>query len=248
MKKGVNKINKRGASGHLEMIFSFLFFIGFVLFLILTINPYNTSTRLNPINRELANSIERMVETNLTSFFLKASITSGRPCIKIKLQKSANLLDIQFENVSVFNPFDENKIDGFIDIGADDSRDLKIRSGYGNYKIFISPEFNRVFNGFNGPCDEPTDYIIGNVLERNVSSNRSLTQIRNRYYNNYLGLKNELGVPENFDFSIISPELPHLNMTRNLPESGEIFGKTYIHEVLHQNGTIVNARLIISVW
>ncbi|MFA4960880.1 MAG: hypothetical protein WC548_04430 [Candidatus Pacearchaeota archaeon] len=239
---GKRGLNLKRASGHLEMIFSFVFFVGFVFFLFLTLNPYDSKSLLESVNIGLKDSFWEMGETNLTTFFLKVD-SSDNDCFSLQMQESEMLFDFDFARSHV-EDLDGNTFDSKFE--ATNNPRLTIRNGSIYYRVFMSPEFE------NGPsingCEEMEDYIIGNIIERNVLSNKSLTELRQKYYNNYGALKVDLGVPEIFDFSIISEEIPELNMEKTAPSSGEVYAKSYLFEVLNSGGEIINSRFIVKVW
>lgn len=223
--------------GHLEMIISFVFFVGFVFFLFLTLKPYNTSTLSGAVVSQLYNSFEEKVHTNLTSVFLKANYTGESSCFYIRLPGrifryalSKSLL----KDVSGIP----------VDSGLDNSN-LDINSREVFYKVEISPEFND--NNLSG-CELLKNYRLGSLLERKVVSYNSLKDMADKYNNNYTGLKSDLKIPEVFDFAIVSEELPKVNMERLVPGAGNVVAQDYILEVLKSDGNVSNVRFTLKVW
>lgn len=82
LKRGLGK----NASGHLEMIFAFVFFVGFVFFMLRIISPYDEEVLPDSVLNGLVREFEEQYSTNLTSFFLKINYTGqniASPCFFI---------------------------------------------------------------------------------------------------------------------------------------------------------------------
>ena len=174
----VKKLGKAGAA-HLEIIISFIFFIGFVFFLLVVLKPYDTTTLSSSVIAGFYDSFEEQIHTNLTSVFLKANFTGPESCFYIKLSDElfgydlTNTLVKDISDVKIDSEFEGNK--------------LNINSGEIFYKVAISPEFDS--NDLSG-CKKLSDYSLGSLTEQRISSYDSLVGISNKYSNDYENLKN----------------------------------------------------------
>ena len=230
------KLKKSGAA-HLEMIISFLFFMGFVFFLFTVIKPYDMTTLSSSVVAGLYDSFEEKIHTNLTNIFLKVNYAGPSSCFYIQLPEEI------FE-YNITNSLVKSVSDVEIDSGIDNGN-LNVNSGEIFYKIAISPEFE---NENLNECGQSSNYSFGSLIERRVSSYNSLVNMSNKYINNYEDLRNDLGIPEVFDFGIVCNELPEINMEHLVPSLGDIVAQDYILEVLKNTGEVINARFTIKVW
>ena len=229
-------LEKTGAA-HLEMIISFLFFIGFVFFSLTVLRPYDVTTLSSSVIAGLHDSFEEKIHTNLTNVFLKANYTGPSSCFYVSLP--LGIFKYKFTNSLVKSVSDVEISSGFT------SDNLNINSGEIFHKVAISPEFDD--DDLNG-CGPLANYSLGSIIERRVSSYNSLIDMSDRYANDYENLKKDLNVPEVFDFGIICKELPEINMERLVPSLGDVVARDYVLEVLKDTGEVINARFTIKVW
>lgn len=227
----------KSGAGHLEMIISFLFFTGFVFFLLTTLTPYDVKTLSSSVVAGLYNSFEKEVHTNLTTIFLKANYTGSNSCFYIQLPP--DFFEYNLTKSLVKDVYD-------VEINSEFNNDnLNIASNENFYKIAISPEFSG--NTVNG-CEQLSNYSLGSLIERRISSYSSLVNMSARYETDYEGLRSDLNIPEVFDFAITSKELPEINMTRLIPRLGDVVSNDYVLEVLKDTGEIINSRFTLRVW
>ncbi len=224
--------NKR-ASAHLEMILSFVIFIGFIFFILIFIKPFGESTLVDSVTDGLHDSFIKNSSTELTTLFLKLDeVPSG--CIDISLPEEMMIYDASSSFVSDDGNFVVSQVvsDGFrIDNVTGDA-----------LRVLISPEFE---SGTLTGCATTSRYTWGGIVEEGVISNQSLSEMENRYKNDYENLKTELGVPGVLDFGIISEIV---TMERTKPENLDIFSTDYIERVIFSDGQIKNVRFSILIW
>jgi len=230
--------NKKGAA-HFEMIFSFVFFVGFVFFLFMVLKPQDTSTLSGSVIRALYDSFEEEVHTNLTSVVLKANYTGGKECFKIELPGRIfryALTDSYVTNLS-----------GSEAASKIDTSDLYVDNISNFFRVAISPEF--VDDGIGG-CGVLDDYELGQPLDRRVVSYRALQNMTDRYLTDYEGLRSDLKVPAVFDFAIVAESLSDIFMEPHLgiPTSVEVMAQDYVVEVLDEDGKLSNERFTLKIW
>ena len=230
------RLKKVGAA-HLEMIISFVFFMGFVFFLFTVLQPYDMTTLSSSVVAGLYDSFEEKIHTNLTDMFLKANYAGPSSCFYIQLPNE--IFTYKFTK-SLVKDVSDVKIESEFE-----NDNLNINSNEVFYKIAISPEFDS--NSLSG-CEQLSNYSLGSLIERRVSSYNSLINMSNKYENDYEGLKHDLNVPEVFDFGVVCKELPEINMERLIPSLGDVVSRDYILEVLKNTGEVINARFTIKVW
>jgi hypothetical protein len=239
-------VNRKG-SGHLEMIISFVFFVGFIFFLFLMLKPYDTKTMPESLLRGLINSFEKETLTNLTTFFLEAEyikFPQGLTCFSIDLSDEENI-----PTTSYSKSFARDELDNKVSSSLSSSGILKISksSNTKNYfKVSISPEFEGEV--LSSSCGKLENYEIGSILNIKVLSYSLLNNLKTEYFSNYEGLKEDLGVPAVYDFAITSGDLPEINMNKIVPSSAEVLARNYYFNVLKTNGDLINAGFNLKVW
>ena len=225
---------KKGAA-HFEMIVSFIFFVGFVFFLFVVLQPYDKSVMTGAVVEGLYDSFEEQVQTNLTNVFVESG--SGGDCFKIGLPGGIFRYGLTESSVRKVD-------DSLVDSGLSGNY-LDIDSDEYFHKVAISPEFD---DGDLADCSEVSLEDLGSILEREVISYRELVEMDARYDSDYEGLRDDLNVPAIFDFAIFSEELPDVRMERQVPDEGEVIARDYILEVLNSSGDVVNARFTLKIW
>jgi hypothetical protein len=232
-------LDKRGAA-HFEMIMAFLFFMGFVFFLFLTVKPYDTNILSGAVISELYDTFQEKAHTNLTSVFLKANNSEVvADCFYIELPN--NLFVYGLTQSIVTNLAGSER-----DSEIESSSKLNIDGDDVFYKVAISPDFEEENLS---SCEEVSNYYLGNLLDRKVVSHETLKTMFNRYHGGeYDALRVELGVPGTLDFAIVSEDIPDIDMQGVIPDSGDVLTRSYVTEVLYKNGTTVNAKFTLKVW
>ncbi|MFH0712022.1 MAG: hypothetical protein V1889_02840 [archaeon] len=235
---------KRGA-GHFEMIISFVFFVGFVFFLFLVLRTSGGSRISGAVISGLYDSFEEEVYTNLSDVFLKANYTGGDDCFYVELPGrvfsyalgGGDSYVTGLGGVDVDSGLEENGDDG----------DLNLDVGEKFFRVSISPEFSD--EGLD-ECEVLDNYKMGAIDERRVVSYSALASMASEYYIDYEGVKDDLRVPDIFDFAIIPESLTAVKMEpqSGIPDSVDVFAEDYVVEVLYSNGTVVNERFTLKVW
>ena len=232
-------INKKKGAAHFEMIISFVFFVGFVLFLFMVLKPQDTSILSGAVISGLYDSFEEKVHTNLSNMFLKANYT-GSDCFHVELPGHVFNYAIVNQGSFVTN-ISGDKV--FSDL---DGSKLSINKDEIFLKIAISPEFD----GDLISCSETlNDFDLGSIIERRVISHDALKKMKSKYSNDYETLRKELGVPPIFDFAIVAENLS-INMEPQfgIPDAVEVMAQDRIAEVLDRDGTVINERFTLKIW
>ena len=231
-------MNKRG-SGQFEMVISFVFFMGFVLFLFIFLKPGDTTTLSGAVVAGLYDSFEEEAHTNFSSVFLKANTTGA--CFKIILPENIFKYSVN-EGDSYVALLDGNKVNS--DLKSDG---LNIESGSKFFRVAISPEFED--EDFPS-CADLTYFELGSIVERRVISYRSLVKMRDDYYGDYEKLRSDLNVPPIYDFAIIPESFSDLKMMpkSGIPDAVEVMARDYVFEVIQSDGTFENERINFRMW
>jgi len=235
-------IGKKGAA-HFEMIISFVFFIGFIMFLFLFLKPQGTSMVLSDsVTTGLANYFEDRASVNLSSFFLRVDASSSTSCFSVNLPEELFDYDISSAK-SYVTKLDGDKSDSVLSGGI-----LNIEKDSIDFRVSISSEFL--------PDDltscEPADLSeIGNVIEERVLSYTKLGEIEKEYADDYEGLKSSFGVPSVLDFAVvIDSDFVTLDMepANGIPNDINVVTISRIFRILKGNGKISSEEVIFKVW
>ena len=234
-------IDNKGAA-HFEMIVSFVFFVGFVFFLFLVLKPHETTTLSGAVIKGFHNSFEKEVSTNLSMVFLKTNSFAGS-CFIIDLPLEIFDYGVTDEDSYVIKLSGEEVSSDIV------GNDLSVGSLEGSFRVGISPEFDE---GASGACTLLSDdeYILGSVIERKVISYSALVEMKDKYYEDYDSLKNELRIPSVYDYAIIGESLLEVQMipASGVLDSSDVMADDFLMEVLYSNGTIINERFGLKVW
>ncbi len=225
--------------GHFEMVISFVFFMGFVFFLFMYINPWTSSALPTSALGQLYNSFTETVNTNLSTVFVKTNYTGNAPCFYINLPSSLFEYSITNSN-SLVTKLGGTKIASAI---SGDSLNMNKSGKY--FRVAISPEFN---NTPLASCTVLNNFTLGQVAELQVVSYSKLKKMRDKYYSNYDGLKKDLKIAGIFDFEIVPEDMPELTMNKTVPNSVNVLAKDYVVKVLRSDGAISNEKISIRIW
>jgi len=226
----VKKINKNG-QGHIEMMLSFVLFLGAVIFIFLYIKPFsNTSANMDELN-----SVENTIMNHITVDIGRLSIVS-------------------FNN-SVTNPhfcynFSETQYGtNYIEVREDSPGTNKLYTIYfGNTDIF----YNTISPHREISCI-PQNYRLGVFSNQTIISYRKIQQLVYDVNNplvGYIRVKKNLGI--NSDFSINTSYLdgtaiPELSFSRSIPGTVEVESKNFPIIAINDTGP-VELNMNIKVW
>ena len=218
-------INKKKGAAHFEMIFSFVFFVGFVFFLFMVLKPQDTSTLSGSVIAALYDSFEDEVHTNLSNMFLKAEYDVGdKYCFVVELPGrifAYALTDSYVTDLAGTYASSDLEVSG--DVG-----DLEVNNISNFFRVAISPEFED--DGI-ADCDVLDNYELGSVVERRVVSKSALENMTDRYREHYEDLRAELRVPPIFDFAIVAENMSGIVMEPQfgVPTSVEVMAQDYVY-------------------
>ena len=231
----MKRVNKRGASNHLEMILSFVLFLGFFFFVIIFLQPYETNILTTSIVDGAYYNFLQYTNEEVVQFSIKIN-DAPLDCLSIPLQdsfqgyKSVFVYDIN-KNFSNSKILDKNiiikneKLSGFFNIIL--------------VKDFIKPE--EVLTCSN----VYENYQIGGIINESIISYTKIKDLKIEYDSNYEKLKEVFAVPGKFDFAINSEII---TLERPIPDNIKVMAKSYTERVILENGTIINVEFIIRAW
>jgi hypothetical protein len=236
----VKMIGKKGISGHIELILSFLIFITFVVFLLIFVNPIkktNTTTYYLDLTES---AIMDNIKTNLTTFSVTLP-SNALACFCIPYPSPGADKKLIVKN-------DKGEIVTATYIGGN----ICINGGNRFHKIYFSEEFEEV----PVACDPATNtlaegtYTIGVLNEYDKVSGKALSNLNEDYNDDYANLKINLAIPG--DFNII------VNLTDNgeylaygktqEPKNAEIMAREIPIEIINSTGGFIPAVMNLQAW
>ena len=160
-------MNKAG-TGHVEVIISFVLFIGFLAFILITFNPLK-----GPPNPAIVNSVYNVLEDNLSVELNKVSINlndiTGQSCFILK--DSGNLIsDLKCNNNNIFVKDQDNNrkyaeiVSNKIVSALNPSKNF--------YTIYCSDEIDPITGNFENPnlCNEYSQLSVVYFLNNSFGS------------------------------------------------------------------------------
>lgn len=235
--------NKKALAIHVEMVLSFIIFIGFIIFLLAAFPVYKSSKStigLDAAERGISDFVR--LDVRYFTVVLNKTIASGNNCFCFENSS-------QLDKVVAVNDGGEligaNYSDGWVCINDTDSF----------HSIYSSSDFKEA--SFTGECENLNktlnDYLIG--LEDDiemVSYNKTLKLIEN-YTSNYENLKKSLGIPikENFGFKVVNlkgEEILGLKAMKNIPAKTQVLARNVPVQIAYGNGSFVFAMINVQEW
>jgi len=235
--------NKKGMS-HVEIVLSFVIFIGFLIFIFSIFNPFRVSDE-----KEIyLNIIERGIkeQTNVEFKFLSLSLNQslGEACFYFEYNLSNVVVKNEsYDFVAAFSEKSGNK------------RRIYINGTGSFFYIFSCEEFNESnFSSQHCKKLKQKDYTLGLLRRYDVTSYSKLENLTKKYDLNYEGIKGEIGLPSSKDFSFsvrdtnLSSRKPILTVNKTISKQVGILTRDVPIQLLYSNGTLKYAILNIQVW
>lgn len=221
----MEKIGKRGVSA-VEMIISFLLFLGLITFIFVYMNPLGKSSTLMT-NEAIAEGIEKYagIEMNVTGIS-----SEGSACFSV-------------QNVFGQYPFvmdeDGNKVGSMMEGG-----NLYIEGGRKFYYVYSgdSPEH------YNLSGCRDRNYSTSVMGAEKTYSYKKLAEMNTTYHSNYASLKSELKIPSSRDFTLtlFDDSMEKIvDMSGSIPKR-QIVSLEYPVEILKDNEMIKGTMRILS--
>jgi hypothetical protein len=228
--------DRRALSHHVEIMLSFVMFIGFVFFVLIFIRPYNNDFLTGSVVEGVHHNVFDFAETDLITFFVNASDSSDvLDCFRLTLPNE--LHDVSLNN-SVFR-----KVGGSVADSRVLVHDVDVEGTEGFYYAFISDSLNE--GGVDDECPNEFDYTFGSFYEGKVLSAKTLNEMKMEYINDYDALKQKVAVPDLYDFAIVSD---FVSMEKEIPSSAEVFARDYVEKILFEDGRVEYVRFTVKVW
>lgn len=225
---------KKGQS-HIEIVLSFVIFIGFVIFIFAIFNPLKETK-----GKELyLDMVERGVKE-------QTSIAIDYQSIGLNQTVSGCFcFDQTFIHVIV-----KNETDDILNATGDGTK-VCINGGGTFFYIYSCDEF--IENSFSQACLnlDKSNYTLGLYRSYNVISDKKLEEFSNNLTNNYNAMKEELSIPASEDFSISVRDTLGNSIypsTKNATKGIGVLARDVNVPVEYENGTFKFLIINVQEW
>lgn len=229
--------NKKGFS-HIEVVLSFVIFLGFLIFLFAIFNPFKINNKSD-------------VYIEITERAIMDNISTKVDFFTIKLNENANgcfyfTYGLNLSNVVVKdNSYSRTNASSIL---IDDKKRIKI-DGAGNFFYVYSNE-GFVENNEKSCSKElgGDEYNIGLFRSYEMVSFSKLNSLTDNYNSDYLNLKKVMGLTKDFSFNVRESSGNIILTTNKKAPKTEVFARDEPIQLVYENGSFKYAILNIGVW
>ena len=213
-------LSKR-SQGHVEVVISFILFVGFLIAIFIFINPF-------------AKAQDTTVVTNYVNNIIMQKITTTINVLSIIVNNSDD--DCYDFNVIIAN-FNRNYVE------VQDPINPR------KYTLYFSDMFQPGSPSCAGKPG--LKYKLGVYTKENFVVNQSVQDLKDHYIANYNDLKDSLKINSDFSFGFMDydrKEITDLSVAKKIPSGDSVIAKESPVTVLNSDGTTKNLILSIKVW
>jgi len=242
------KKSRKGMS-HIEVILSFVIFMGFLIFLFAIFNPLKISSS-NDVSLDI---VERIIKNNVSArvdfLTLKLNYTADK-CFYFTYNSSLKNISVKNESYDNAGAYSRNVGGGQMKEEEQRiKREINIDSTGKFFYIYSYEGF--VENDFdNSDCDDlnEKDYTFGLFRSYEMVSFTKLENLGDNYNLDYEKLKKGFGLKQDFSFNIKDTSGKNiLNTTKRTPKT-IVLARNEPIQLVYNNGTLKYAILNIQVW
>lgn len=241
-------MKKRGI-GHIEVILSFILFIGAVGFAIFYFVPQGV--RYGDISEDkIAESIIQNISADVISYSIYINATSiGGSKLEITLPDSSNM---NFVVESVF--------DGPLETIKTATGKFCIKktpawsSAHSPNKDFLYVKFSEDFDastssGCSSPSSDPSYFNVASSDIEKIPSDKKILKLNESYHSDYQMVKDYFGVKavNDFGFTFIFSNQEIVDAQRDIPEGLEVYSSSQKIKVI-RNNEIEYGELTVRAW
>lgn len=237
--KMIRKLRGKKGISHVEMILSFVIFIGFLIFLFAIFKPLRVvsggEVYLDILERGINDNVS--IDVNFQTLKINDSVDVNCFCIEYSLK-----------NIIVKN---ENEII----INSETGDNLCMESLDKFFYIYSSEEFESSEGISLSSCsflEKDKNYTLGLFRSYSFYSNRSLKKLHYETANNYDDVKDklELRASKDFSFSLRMKESNEiiLENTKKPGKGVRVLARDVPVQIVYNNGKFEYALLNIQVW
>jgi hypothetical protein len=252
-------MKKRGAT-HVGLILSFVIFLVFLSFILITFRSSFTPQVIRETSFEyFRSSLSQMFEGNVNTLVINVSIQSGRDCISLM----DIVDDIEEEGMDPMHLIIKNELDEILNYTVvSQSKALQINTGSsyeGFLKIYYSEDLGTSYCtanpsqcGILGCFPQGNDYSVESIRSSDENLEPKIEEIVEWYNTDYEGLKHYLKIPEDmeFEFGFIfeNGEEVIIEATQEVPEDSNVYVQEMPIVYYDELGNLKPGFLTIKLW
>ena len=242
-------LNKGGIS-HIEVMLSFLIFIGFVIFALYFFSPIQTSRLVESSLSYAFREVKINVSVELESYSVSLNLTSVIvDTIAVNLSNSLVNANVRAENYleTVVPSMRDSNNPNIIYF---EWADTNYGSGKGFVIIKLSEDFEPYSGTVNSTAVDEDLYGIASSNTVKLISEKRILALKDLYIGDYVSLKERFNLPGRvgFGFGLVFDENDKIEAQEEVPKGVEVFSDSERVEVLRTNGNIEFADLIVEIW
>ena len=230
-------MGKRGLT-HVEMILSFVIFVGFLIFALIFFNPTDVDRLLDSSLFYAVDEITSNVSVEIESFYVEIGYNGFEDFIAVPFENPNNW-KVKVED------YDGKELNSNFLLG----HVLFEWEGNDFVQVIFSEDLvnGDVQNAFNL---DPDNYTIASSDSRSIISEKRLKGIIENYQADYESLREDFNLPRRVDFAFSLSFAPgdKIFAEKSIPENLEVVAEQDRIEVLREDGGIVFADYIVKIW
>jgi hypothetical protein len=214
-------MKQKNAQGHVEMIISFVMFVGAVMFIFMYINPISKNQETFSISDKIQGVLIENISTSMGKVYVIANESNG--CYNISefiLSYGNNFREVQ------------------------DSQNPRV------YVIYFSPLFDHNAPHNLNDCPE-TNYTLTAYSNERVIFYEYIQDLKLNYDNDYNNLKKQLGITNDFLFSVYDlkgTKIEEISVDKNIPSGINVESYELPIRVINRSADINPYILKINAW
>jgi hypothetical protein len=232
-------MKNRKTQAHLEMIFSFVIFIGFVSAIFIFINPLQQQ----PVSYT---SFQRVYDKLLSNVSINYE---NIPVVLSSVQNTCFLIDnpLNYTQNILAKEFNGNTVSAETNLAT-----ITLSPGFKTYTLYFSNSFDEDISGLSS-CSYlgASNYSFGAMSFERAILYENLVLLNNDYKKDYSGLQKKLGLEKDFEFVVSNfSGYPLINdsIYVNKIKSGNVVSRDFLLKTINKKGDQVDIFFNLRVW
>lgn len=237
-------MKKRG-SHHVEVILSFIIFLGAVGFALWFFSPDGGVRRADSSMEYVFREVNRNASIDLISYSVKINPTWVSGLTPEIIGFEVNGIDSEM--------FGRARTEDGSVLGINREGDefyVKNFDWDGTSLIYL--DFSKFFSDDNlidSSVGVVEDYYdLGSKEKSEVLEESKIHDLQSRYFSNYSLLREDFNVYVDFGFNIVFDDGERIDVEKQIPQGLDVFSETRRVKVLRENGNVEFADMIVKVW
>ena len=252
-------MKKRGLS-HIEVILSFIIFIGAVGFALYFFSPTNSSrlvdTSLDYVNREISKNITVNLKTYSINVNNSNNQVNNAGALAVNISGICENDDGIIMTMNLSGEVFQSKVGSSDNKCSSSSGDIvyignNIWAPEDFVYVKVSEDLNESSNAIGAsPALNDSFYKLSTVNSEDLFSEKRILHLNKTYHEDYYGLKKQFNLPGrvNFGFSFSFTTGDEIKVENPIPSGLDVFSKVDRVEVLRKDGKVEYADFTMKVW